>query len=79
MSLFKSLIGMALDIAQGRTWDFTDAEFTGVCKDINNNLYLLQINYHKSHYKSLLSPLPFSSNFLLYISNSSSSSSLLSE
>ena len=39
MGLFKSLIGMALDIAQGRTWSFTDAEFTGVCKDKNNNLY----------------------------------------
>ena len=39
MGLFKTIIGMALDIAQGRTWSFETAEFTGVCKDKNNNIY----------------------------------------
>ena len=39
MGFLKTLVGMALDIAQDRTWRFEDAEFTGVCIDQNDNEY----------------------------------------
>lgn len=39
MGFLKTLVGMALDIAQGRSWSFETAEFTGVCKDKDNNVY----------------------------------------
>ena len=39
MSFLKTLLGMALDVAQGRTWRFETAEFTGACVDKNNNVY----------------------------------------
>ena len=39
MGFLKTIIGMALDVAQGRSWRFEDAEFTGICRDINNNIY----------------------------------------
>ena len=53
MSLFKTLIGMALDIAQGRKFRFETAEFTGVCIDKNNNIYdkIVPEGIEISHYE----------------------------
>ena len=39
MSFLKTLVGMALDVAQGRNFEFETAQFTGVCMDENENIY----------------------------------------